>query len=62
MGFNKLFLSNLDSLKNELSEIGEAEFIKKYSKYESLIGSCESIKFLEKTLKNNQTSCITSEE
>jgi hypothetical protein len=62
MGFNKVFLSNLDSLKNELSEIGKEEFIKKYSKYESILGSIEAVKFLEQNLKNNQTSCITSEE
>lgn len=55
MGVNKKFLQELKKLKEEYSEKGRDEFIKKYQKADVFIGPSESINFLEKVLKSKKS-------
>jgi hypothetical protein len=50
MGFNKKYLPELHDLKVEYKERGHSEFVRTYLKYDTLIGSDESFKFLTKKL------------
>ena len=45
MGFNKIYIEDLETLKAELEE--KPENIKYYAKAEALIGSSEAIAYLE---------------
>lgn len=51
MGFNKLFIPKLDSLKEELLNKGNEQFFKdwarRYVKADAVIGSSESIDFIK---------------
>jgi hypothetical protein len=46
MTYLKKYVDQLSVIKKEYLELGESKFIKKYSKYESLIGPEESINFI----------------
>mgnify|MGYP000737131275 CR=1 FL=1 len=51
MGFNKLMLPEVDSLKESLMKMGNEEFVKywvkRYSKADAIIGSTESSSFIK---------------
>jgi len=51
MGFNKLFIPKLDSLKEELLNKGNEQFFKdwarRYVKADAVVGSSESIDFIK---------------
>ena len=51
MGFNKLFLPEVENLKRQLKEIGEEEFgkhwLRRLQKADAIMGSVESDKFLK---------------
>lgn len=51
MGFNKLFLPDVDRLKSHLTDIGEEEFgkhwLRRLQKADAILGSVESNKFLK---------------
>lgn len=51
MGFNKLFLPEVDRLKNHLAELGEEEFgkhwLRRLQKADAIMGSTESHDFLK---------------
>jgi len=51
MGFNKCYLSNIESLQKEFDNIGLESFIKHYKKYDCLLGPSESFRFLEEKQK-----------
>ncbi len=52
MGFNKKVVKDLETVKTELAERGESEFVRIYSKCDAFMGSSEGIKFIEETLNN----------
>ena len=51
MGFNKLFLPDVERLESHLTELGEEEFgkhwLRRLQKADAIIGSIESNKFLK---------------
>jgi hypothetical protein len=51
MGFNKLMLPEVDSLKESLMRMGNEEFakywVRRYSKADAIIGSIESSNFIK---------------
>jgi len=51
MGFNKLFLPEVENLKRQLKEIGEEEFgkhwLRRFQKSDAVIGSTESDAFIK---------------
>lgn len=51
MGFNKLFLPEVENLKRQLNEIGEEEFgkywLRRLQKSDAIIGSSESDAFIK---------------
>jgi uncharacterized protein (UPF0297 family) len=51
MGFNSCILSSVESMKMELENNGIDVFVKRYQKYESIIGESDRMEFLEKTIK-----------
>lgn len=50
MGLNKKYLPEIKDLKQEYKELGHSEFVRIYQKYEILIGSDKSFRFLDKKL------------
>jgi len=61
MGFEKRYLPNLETLKQEYETLGHDEFIRRILKYEALIGPTDSINFTtEKTKKNKDDQCTTT--
>lgn len=52
MGFNKKFVQPLDKVMEEFEEMGEKEFIRRYSKVDSFVGPTESIQFINTKITN----------
>ena len=50
MGLNKKYLPEISDLKSEYKELGHSEFVKIYQKYDMIIGSDKSFRFLDKKL------------
>jgi hypothetical protein len=63
MGFNKIYLPEVDRLFELHKELGTEGFIAFYSKYDAIIGSIESSEYL-KQVKNTKTTqlCTTSQK
>ena len=61
-------LPSLEEIKKEYEEKGHVAFCNIYSKYEGFMGPSESMDFLNEvfeknqTIKNNKSSCITSQK
>jgi hypothetical protein len=53
MGFNKCFLPPIDSMKNDILINGLNQFIKKYGKYDALIGETDRMDFLKQIMEND---------
>lgn len=58
MGFNKCFLPPIDSMKNEIITNGMENFIKKYGKYDALIGETDRMDFVKEIMENNFTKYL----
>jgi len=58
MGFNKCYLSNIESLQKEFDNIGLELFIKRYKKYDCLLGPSESFRFLEEKQKEYELQSL----
>ena len=56
MGFSKIYLKDLPQLEQEFVERGLEKFVNRYGKYDALVGSSESMRFLEekRSLLHNQ--------
>ena len=56
MGFNKLWLPEINSLKEQLLRVGVDEFtqhwIRRYEKSDAIIGSIESTEFIKQFIEN----------
>jgi hypothetical protein len=50
MGFTKKYLSEKSELVKEYKELGHSKFVNAYSKYDMIVGSDKSFKFLNKKL------------
>ena len=46
-----VYLPNVEQLKNELERVGLETFVKRYTSYESLSGSSESMRFVEEKVE-----------
>ena len=55
MGFNQCYVGNILQIQKELDEYGLKEFVRRYSKYDSISGDSESIDFIEKRIKQWHT-------
>ena len=51
MGMLYVYLPDVKQLQNELNQIGLETFVKRYTSYESLSGSSESMKFVEEKVE-----------
>lgn len=51
MGFNQCYISTIENLQKELDNVGIEVFVKRYTKYECLTGSSESMNFIEDKIK-----------
>lgn len=64
MGFNKLFLPEVDRLKEQLKEKGNEEFerfwTRRYMKADALIGPEESMDFIKQFLNRQYNDTSTS--
>lgn len=58
MGFNKCYLSNIENLQKEFDNIGLELFIKRYKKYDCLLGPSESFRFLEEKQKEYELQSL----
>lgn len=47
MGFSKCYLPNVETLQKEFDNVGLESFIRRYRKYDCLLGPSESFRFLE---------------
>lgn len=47
MGFNRCYVSNILQIHKELDELGTENFVKRYNKYDSIIGDSESVNFIQ---------------
>jgi hypothetical protein len=64
MGFNKKYLSDLETLKKEY-ETSPTDFIRYMQKCDAFIGPSDSINFVNQILTSNnkkQTVCTTSQK
>lgn len=50
MGFNKCFLPPIETMKNDILINGLEQFIKKYGKYDSIIGETDRMDFLKEII------------
>jgi hypothetical protein len=53
MGFNKCFLPPIETMKNDILINGLEQFIKKYGKYDSIIGETDRMDFLKEIMEND---------
>lgn len=53
MGFNKCFLPPIETMKNDILINGLEQFIKKYGKYDALIGETDRMDFLKEIMEND---------
>jgi hypothetical protein len=51
MGFNRCYVGNVLQIQKELDEYGLKEFVRRYSKYDSISGDIESVEFIEQRIK-----------
>lgn len=51
MGFNKCTLPSVEDMKRELERDGLEIFVKSYSRYDSIMGESDRMKFLEDKIK-----------
>jgi len=51
MGFNQCYVGNVLQIQKELDEYGLKEFVRRYSKYDSITGDIESVDFIEGIVK-----------
>jgi hypothetical protein len=64
MGFNKCILPSIEVMQSEIDRNGLAEFVRIYSKYDSIMGESDRMEFLEskinlyENLKNNNINLI----
>lgn len=65
MGFNKMYLPELTVLKKDLTERGHDEFaatwVKRYEKADAILGSVESLRFLEQFINNEYNGTKTNQ-
>lgn len=55
MGLNKLYIRDIDSLIDEIPQMGYSEFRKRYGKYDILIGDAKSIEFISSIVHTDRT-------
>jgi hypothetical protein len=66
MGFNKCVLPSIEVMQSEIDRNGLAEFVRIYTKYDSIMGDSDRMEFLEKkinlyeNLKDNNINLINS--
>ena len=51
MGFNQCYLPTIEKITEEFEQSGLEQFVNRYRKYDSLVGSSESMDFLEQKQK-----------
>jgi len=54
MGFNKCILPPIDSMKKDILSNGMESFIKKYQKYDAIIGETDRMTFLDNIMKTDR--------
>lgn len=66
MGFNKCILPSIEIMQSEIDSVGLEEFVRRYGRYDSIMGDSDRMEFLEKkinlyeNLKNNDINLINS--
>lgn len=64
MGFNKCILPSIETMQSEIDNVGLEEFVKRYGRYDSIMGDSDRMEFLEskinlyENLKNNNINLI----
>jgi len=59
MGFNHCYISSVENLQLELETWGLETFVKRYRKYDAIIGPNESFKFLDEKKKEYELQQIS---
>jgi len=66
MGFNKMYLPELAVLKKDLTERGYDAFmeswVKRFIKADAILGSVESLRFLEQFINNEYNGTETNQK
>lgn len=55
MGYNKCHLPSIDHMEKEIETYGLESFVKRYVKYDFIIGETEPMNFLEMKIKEYET-------
>ena len=58
MGFNKCILPSIESMKTEIAINGIEQFVKSYSKYDSIMGESDRMEFLKNKIKEYEKNNI----
>lgn len=54
MSFNKKMVRSLEDLKKEFEELGEEQFVRIYSKPDTLLGPSDSIEFINSKINQSR--------
>jgi hypothetical protein len=54
MGFNGCILPSIESMQREIDQEGLETFVKRYGRYDSVMGETDRMKFLEEKVKEYQ--------
>lgn len=55
MGFNKCYLPSIELMKEQIERDGLKEFVRVYSKYDSITGESDRMEFLENKIKEYES-------
>lgn len=58
MGFNHCYISSVENLQTEYESVGLENFVKRYRKYDAVIGPKESFEFLQEKQKEYELQSI----
>jgi len=58
MGLHKLYLRDINSLLDEILELGYKGFRERYIKYDILVGDAKAIEFISSIVHTDRTDCF----
>ena len=58
MGFNQCILPSIQTMQEHIEYVGIKQFVKSYSKYDSIMGESDRMEFLENKIKEYEKNNI----
>lgn len=56
MGFNKCVIPSIETMQSEIDRDGLESFVKRYGRYDSIMGDSDRMEFLENKVKEYEDS------